>query len=172
MGKKFVDIEVDKLTHSIVNRITRESFDTQVLPIQESDFKLFKKDWKFDWLLEYRNRETKVFKLVIEENYDIIQGLISIIYRDNFVMVELVESAQFNIGENKKMYEGVAGNLFAFACKESIENGGGGFVSFTAKTKLVSHYKEMFGAKQIGNSLKMFIDTEEAQFLVKRYYKN
>jgi hypothetical protein len=48
----------------------------------------------------------------------IIQGLMSVSdYGDHFYL-HLVESAPFNLGK-KKLYQGVPGNLFAFACKRS-----------------------------------------------------
>lgn len=43
--------------------------------------------------------------------------------------------------EEAIMYEGVMGNLVAYACKLSLPRGYNGFVSFTAKTKLIEHYQ-------------------------------
>ena len=83
----------------------------------------------------------------------------------------LIESAVFNKGRNK-LYKGVAGNLVAFATKNSFEKGYDGFVSFIAKTKLIEHYKLTLGAKQFGNGNRMYIDTNEALSLVKQYFKN
>ena len=40
--------------------------------------------------------------------------------------MDLIESAPFNLGRNK-IYEGVAGNLVAFACKVSFQRGFAGF---------------------------------------------
>lgn len=48
------------------------------------------------------------------------------------VFMNLLESAPFNIGKNK-IYEGVAGNLVAYACKISFQRGFDGNVAFTAK---------------------------------------
>jgi len=56
--------------------------------------------------------------------------------------MNLLESAPFNIGENK-LYEGVAGNLVAYACKVSFQHGFDGYVAFTAKTNLIEHYKRI-----------------------------
>lgn len=167
--KQFVSIEIDKLTNSIENRITGDSFDTQVLEIEVTDLKLLDKNWNFDWKLEFENSET-VYKLIIEENYEIIQGLISLKYKEGFVFVELIENADFNIGRNK-VYYGVAGNLFAFACKQSWDKGDFGYVAFNAKSNLVSHYENFLGAKRVGNSNQMIIEPKEALKLIKQYYK-
>jgi hypothetical protein len=56
-----------------------------------------------------------------------------------------LESAPFNKGKNK-LYEGVAGNLVAYARKGSFQNGFNGYLSFTAKTKLIDHYIKTLGA--------------------------
>ncbi|WP_298767643.1 hypothetical protein [uncultured Polaribacter sp.] len=167
--KQFISIEIDKLTNSIENRITGDSFDTQVLKIEETDLKLLDKNWNFDWKLEFENGGT-VYKLIIEENYKVIQGLISLKYKDGFVFVELIENADFNIGRNK-VYYGVAGNLFAFACKQSWDKGDFGYVAFNAKSNLVSHYENFLGAKRVGNSNQMIIEPKEALKLIKQYYK-
>ncbi len=112
-----------------------------------------------------------MYKLIVENNKSVIQGLISLTYKEGFVFVELVESADFNIGRNK-VYYGVAGNLFAFACKQSWDKGNFGYVAFNAKTNLIEHYKKSIGAKQIGNSNQMVIEPLEASELINKYYKN
>ena len=83
--------------------------------------------------------------------------------------MHLLESAPFNIGQNK-IYEGVAGNLVAFACKTSFKNGLQGFVSFFSKTKLIDHYEKSLGAYHFGGHL-MVISTDPAQILVDKYFK-
>ena len=44
--KKSVDIEIDKLTNSIVNVITGEEFKTEFSKVKSKEIK--KKDWLFD----------------------------------------------------------------------------------------------------------------------------
>jgi hypothetical protein len=75
--------------------------------------------------------------------------------------MNLLENVPFNIGKTK-LYEGVAGNLVAFACKISFQYGFDGFVAFTAKTKLIKHYEETLGACHFGGH-KMIIPTHEAK---------
>lgn len=163
-----LNIEIDKLTNSIINAITGDVFDTEVLAANLQDIKTTKKGWHFDW--EKESSKGKVHKLVIEGNPNIVQGLISLIDQKDNIYISLVENAPYNIGTNK-VYEGVAGNLFAFACKVAFEKGYEGYISFHAKTELVQHYMKSLGTKSINSQL-MYIDTREATILVNRYFKN
>ena len=131
--KYHIGIEIDKLTNSIVNTISGDSFPTDVHPISKSDLKNVSKKngWVFDWAAEAKLKDRHVFKLTIRNNPDIIQGLVSISDFDDHYYLHLIESAPYNLGRNK-LYEGVPGNLFAFACKTSWDNGYQGFVSFTS----------------------------------------
>ena len=89
--------------------------------------------------------ESSSVKLVIEGNPSIIQGLVSISDRGDHVFINLIESARLNRGQ-EKMYKGVAGNLFAFACSVAFELGYKGFVAFYAKTRLIEHYSKTLNA--------------------------
>lgn len=53
----------------------------------------------------------------------------------------------------------------AFACKTSFHRGFEGYVSFTAKTKLIHHYEKTLGAINVGGHL-MIINTEAALKLI------
>jgi hypothetical protein len=72
------------------------------------------KNWKIN------NRE--VFKLTIVNNPSIIQGLLSFTIKPDHLYMDLLESAPFNLG-HKKLYDGVPGNLVAYACKVSFKTG-------------------------------------------------
>lgn len=162
--------EIDKLTNSIENVTTGDSFDTTISIISISERKLIKKDdWVFDWRKELQDSSKLIYRLTILGNSNIIQGLISIEDRGDHVFMHLIESAKFNKGK-KKVYYGVPGNLVAYACKFSDEKGYGGVVSFFAKTKLIEHYKVSLGAKVLfGNQ--MIIDEISALKLIARYFK-
>jgi hypothetical protein len=170
MKQKGIDILIDKLTNSITNRLTGEVFQTTVLAQHITELKGITKrnGWLFNWKEAYKT--SSIFKLVTIGNEQIIQGLIALREEDGFLYVSLIENAPFNLG-SEKVYEGVAGNLFAFACKLSMEKGFEGYVSFHAKTDLIEHYKTALGAKQIGSSLLMVIDTAAALRLIHQYYK-
>ena len=142
IGHQPFDIEIDKLTRSIENAVTGDSFKTEVVELTLTDIRKLKRtDWLFDWKAEAKNVDRKVYKLVIIDNPNIVQGLIGLQDRGDHVFMSLIESAIFNRG-NKKVYLGVPGNLVAFACKVSVEKGYQGFVAFDAKTALIKHYKE------------------------------
>ena len=170
--KYHLDIEIDKLTNSILNTISGESFQTDVLPVTKADLKNItkKNGWLFSWVSENKIIDRQVLKLIVCDSPDVIQGLISISdYEDHFYL-HLVESAPFNLGKDK-LYEGVPGNLFAFTCKTSWDRGYEGFVSFTSKTKLIEHYEKSLGATHVGGH-KMVIFPHEALRLIRKYYPN
>ncbi|GGA82137.1 hypothetical protein [Puia dinghuensis] len=171
-SKYYIDIEVDRLTNSITNTISGDSFPTEVLPVTKADLKSVTKKagWKFDWKSEAKLTDRATYKLTIEGNPNIIQGLISISdYGDHFFM-HLIESAPFNFGK-PKLYEGVPGNLVAFACKESLEKGYEGFLSFFSKTRLIAHYEKTLQAVHVGGH-RMVIYADAAAKLINRYFKN
>lgn len=142
-----LEFEIDKLTNSIENSISGETFETLVLlfDLSKKGF-LKKKDWIFNWKEEAENELRSVYKLVTNQNQMIIHGLISISINQDHVFLHLIESAKFNKGA-EKLYLGVAGNLIAFACKIAFENGFNGTVVFDSKTKLIPYYQMSIGAK-------------------------
>ena len=107
---------------------------------------------------------------MIKNNPNIIQGLISISDNSDHVFVHLIESAKFNQGKNK-LYKGVAGNLFAYACKISFDKGYDGFISFFAKSQLIDHYVKTLNAQRIGG-LQLVLDTIAAARLISKYYNS
>lgn len=86
----------------------------------------------------------------------------------NHMFLNLAESAPFNRDANK-LFQGVGGNLFAFCCKQSLDNGNDGIIAFVAKTKLIKHYQETLGAKII-NGHKMVILPDKALILISKYF--
>jgi hypothetical protein len=168
--KYHIGVAIDKLTNSIQNTISGDSFPTDVHPISKADLKsINKKDkWLFNWGEEFKMYDRTVFKLTIRNNPGIIQGVVSISDYNDHYYLHLIESAPFNLGRNK-LYEGVPGNLFAFTCKVSWDKGYQGFISFTSKTKLIEHYEKTLGATHIGGH-KMVIFPNEALKLIKKYF--
>ena len=166
-----LDFEVDKVTDSILNTISGDSFRTDISLLTKSDLRLITKSrgWLFDWKYEFNQPEREVYKLTIIDNPGIVQGLISFTVRTDHVYMFLLESAPFNLGIGK-LYEGVPGNLVAYVCKVSFQRGGDGFVSFESKTKLINHYVKTLGAYHFGGHL-MVIDTIAAKKLVDKYFK-
>jgi hypothetical protein len=166
-----IDIEIDKLTNSIENAFSGDSFNTELLPISKEDLRIINKGngWQFDWKYEFEQPDRQVYKLTIIGNPNVNQGLISFSDQNDHLFMHLIESAPFNKGKNK-IYVGVAGNLVAFLCKESWDRKYEGFVSFISKTRLVEHYEKTLGAVHVGNH-KMVIFPNEALRLIKKYFK-
>lgn len=169
-SKYNLSIEIDRLTNSIINTISGDSFPTDVHTVTKTDLKTVtkKNGWFFNWANEYKLAGRQVFKLTIRNNPDIIQGLVSISDYNDHYYLHLIESAPFNLGRNK-LYEGVPGNLFAYSCKLSWDKGYQGFVSFTSKTRLIEHYEKTLGATHVGGQ-KMVIFPQEALRLIKKYF--
>ena len=109
----------------------------------------------------------RIFSII--SDLTIIYWLIALTDKGDHIFIDLIENAKFNKGKNK-LYKGVAGNLVAFACKTSFENGYEGVVSFVAKTQLIDHYALTLGAKLFSGN-RMFIDTKEAFVLTTKYFK-
>jgi len=169
---QYLDFEVDKLTRSIENVVTGDSFPTEISYLTNTDIKSVIKQngWKFDWKKELGLAEREVYKLTIQNNSHIIQGLVSLAIEEDHVYMHLIESAPFNQGK-EKVYFGVPGNLVAYACRLSFQRGFEGFVSFHAKTKLIDHYITSLGAHHFGGHL-MIINSGAAKKLIDKYFKS
>jgi len=163
---------IDKLTNSIENTITGDSFQTEVSLVSSADLKIVtkKNNWLFNWKFELKQPEREVYKLTIIGNPHIIQGLICIEVKQDHIYMHLVENAPFNKGKSK-MYAGVAGNLVAFACRLSFQRGNDGNVSFISKSQLIDHYEKSLGAIHFGGRI-MIIETKAALKLIDQYFKN
>jgi hypothetical protein len=167
-----LDFIIDKLTKSIENVVSGDSFPTEITLISIAELRsLSKKNgWMFDWKPELKQPEREVYKLTITNNPAIIQGLISLEVKADHVFVHLVESASFNKGKTK-IYAGVPGNLIAFACRLSFQRGHEGNVSFLSKSQLIEHYEKTLGAFHFGGRI-MIIETKAALKLIDKYFKN
>lgn len=166
-----LDFTVDALTYSIVLVETAECFETAISLLETQDLKqLMKKDgWKFNWRKEYKENGGGLYKLCVVGSVD-IQGCVSLENKTDNIYVRLLENAPFNIGHNQ-LYKGVAGNLMAFACLRSLNEGFDGVVSFDSKSNLVKHYNQTLGAVLLGGQ-RMAIFENEAARLINRYFKN
>jgi len=166
-----LDLIVDYLTNSIRQISNGETFETEVVPASKEDIKQTskKEGWHFSWRTEFNQDDRTVYKLVKTNEPKTIQGLLSLSDTEGFVYVHLAESAPINFGP-KKQHEGVGGNLFAYACKRSWDQGNEGFVSFQSKTQLIAHYEKILGAVHNGGH-NMIIYPREALFLIKQYFK-
>jgi len=164
--------EVDDSTNSILNIISGDSFCTEVSLVSNDEIKYIGKifGWCFDWRSESNLIDREVYKLTIVGNQKIIQGLISLSVKADHVYINFLESARFNFGK-QKLYEGITGNLLAFACQLSFQRGKNGFVAFEAKYCMLEHYTNTYGASEREGHL-MVLDTLAAEKLVEKYFKS
>jgi hypothetical protein len=72
-SRHYIDIEIDRLTNSVTNTISGDSFPTEVLPVTKADLKGITKKagWKFNWKAEAKLGDREVYKLTIEGNANI-----------------------------------------------------------------------------------------------------
>ena len=118
----YIDIEIDKLTHSIENVVTGDSFPTEILPLSKPDLihLTTKNGWKFDWKQEFLQPDRDVFKLTIRWNPTVIHGLISIAQMQGYVEMYLEpEGIDFLIEPHEVTEKDHLAMLaFIAACKE------------------------------------------------------
>lgn len=164
------DFRIDKLTRSIENVVTGDSFPTDITLISTTDLKVATKNngWQFNWKKEFAQKEREVYKLTIVNNPSVMQGLVSLEVKSDHVYLHLLENAPFNKGK-QKMYAGVAGNLVGFACKLLFQRGHEGNIAFLSKTQLIDHYVNTLGATHFGGRV-MIIETKAAIKLINRYF--
>jgi len=133
-----------------------------------STAKQLKKDgWNFDWDKSFGAISQKIAYLENEN----IQGLVEFeeVPSSLYNIIYRIELAPENIGKNKKI-DNIAGTLFAYVAKDSLDAGFEGFVVFDSKTLLIDHYVEKYGAKVLfGNRL--YFDTEASKALINKFLK-
>jgi hypothetical protein len=67
---------IDKLTNSIENVVTGDSFVTDISLVTLAELKTIirKNNWQFDWKLEFKQPQRDIYKLTIVNNQSVIQG--------------------------------------------------------------------------------------------------
>lgn len=104
-----LDFFIDKLTNSIENVQSGDTFPTDVSLLTLSELKSItkKNGWRFNWNNEIKFPERDVFKLTIVNNPNIIEGIISLEVKSDHVYMHLIERTPFNIGEHKTLLRSV-----------------------------------------------------------------
>ena len=123
--------------------------------------------WKFDWDKSFGAISQKIAYL----EDDRIQGLVEFeeVPSSLYNIIYRIELAPENIGKNRKI-DNIAGTLFAYVAKDSLDAGFEGFVVFDSKTILVDHYVKKYGAQVLfGNRL--YFDTKASKVLIDKYLK-
>ncbi|MDR1939719.1 MAG: hypothetical protein LBQ40_02870 [Clostridiales bacterium] len=172
-NESIINIEIDKLTACVIDRKTGKEIDTKVEKIDIKEFNYKKAGFvSFDWSKEERLGH-EIYALRLETDKS-IQGLVTFHEEaeNRTFKVDLAESAIQNRGQDGKL-EGVGGNLFAFAGKQSIEKGYN-HIYFASKTNLMEYYGKKFGAEFFGYNEKgsplMEVKNNRLYELVNKYY--
>jgi hypothetical protein len=145
---------------------THRFIATEVRPAGQDDLRHLGPGWKFDWRAEVAVAE--VFKLVDPRASDAILGLLGLRRCTNYVEVPHLESHPRYVGKSKKL-RGIPGSLLAYAARLSFAIGRDGFISIDAKTNLIEHFQKDYGFQRIGQSQRMFLDSEAAAKLISQY---
>ena len=90
----FLNFEVDRLTRSIENITTGDSFATEVSHLSKADLKQItkKNGWLFNWKSELDALEREVYKLTIQGNPNVIQGLVSLSIDVDHIYMHLIKN--------------------------------------------------------------------------------
>lgn len=155
---------------TVENAQTHEIFEARIDRIMPGQrIMVGRPNFDFSWKAEISNPERQVFKLTTALNSSKISGLLSLTPQQGSICMNLLESARFNRSPNKQ-YLRVAGNLIAYACRLSYQMGNDGYVYFDAKTSLIDHYRQAYGATQFGRQL-MAIEPAAAYRLLDYYHR-
>jgi len=138
----------------------------EILPVEDNDFKLTRKDrYFFNWKTE---QDQELYKLRIIESKDIL-GLISIerISKEWRIHIRLLTVSKENKGQEKE-YDRITGNLIAFVAKIALrEYGELACVSLRPKTQIAEHYMTHYNMNITGMTLS--IEVPEIIDLVNSY---
>jgi hypothetical protein len=138
----------------------------QIESITEEDYKQIKRSvYYFDWK---REKEHNVFKLSLLDDSHII-GLISLknIDSEERIEIRLLAVSKENRGRSK-IFEGITGNLIAFACRDAINRyGSNGCVSLYPKTALRQHYIDKYGF--IDSGYHLYIEAMPMFQMIKKF---
>lgn len=150
----------------VLNIGTGEKHLAQISQIDAAEIAKINTSRRFDFNWN-KEKDFKVFKLVVNGDEKPV-GLLSLRERpDDYAMeIRLIASSKEHIGKAKE-YDGIAGCLISFACKEAFKSGFYGFVCLKPKTKLAQHYCNKYGFE----STRFFLVTEgmNSLRLIKEY---
>ncbi|MFL0299261.1 hypothetical protein [Aquirufa novilacunae] len=134
--------------------------------LEESDYKIITKSkYHFNWKDQKSN---DVYKLRLIENEEIL-GLMSlkVHFDETRIEILLLACSIENTGNNK-IYDRIAGNFIAFACRESIKIfGADACVSLVPKTELKKYYISKYGMLDAGRQI--YLESNSLFTLLKEY---
>ena len=132
---------------------------------EEDHKKITKSKFFFNWKTE---KENEVYKLMIAGTDEML-GLMSHINfpEEQRLQINLLTVAKENRGKDK-IYDGIAGNLIAYACREGNRlYAEEACVSLQPKTELKKHYMEFYGMHDAG--MQVFLEGPNLFRLLEKY---
>lgn len=139
---------------NIVEILTGTTYQIEILPVEDIDYKLITKSrYFFNWKEE---NKYEVYKLVLEGNNDIL-GMMSLekIPNEWRIHIRLLTVSKENKGDEKR-FEKIAGNLIAFAAKLAVEEYGElACISLKPKTQIAQHYIDKYKMNKTGVTLSL-----------------
>lgn len=132
---------------------TGEKKQVTIQPITSEDLKLLTKK-RYSFLWKKLADEASLFKLCLMGEEDILGVMALVDFQDDQrIEIKLLATSIENVGKSK-MYDGIAGLLVAYACREAVKKYADmACVSLVPKTKLRSHYIEKYGMMVAGKHL-------------------
>jgi hypothetical protein len=138
----------------VVEVLTGKSYQIEVLPVENADFKsLPQSRYAFDWKEE---KKQEVYKLVLKGQKDIL-GLISIerIPSEWRIHIRLLTVSIENKGRGKTL-ENITGNLIAYIAKIAVaEFGEMACISLRPKSAIAQHYVDKYKMRVTGMTLSL-----------------
>lgn len=154
---------------SLTEKTTNTDKPVRVGVVVDEDYKLLtKKRYFFAWKSFKFRTDTRVFKLQTYDNDDIL-GVMALIDfpLEKRIEINLLASSVENVGDTK-IYEGIAGNLIAYACRVAVRQyGSDACVSLKPKTKLKQHYIRKYGMLDAG--LQLFLEGKVLNDIIFKY---
>lgn len=139
---------------NIVEVSTGKIYPIEILPIENTDYKLLLKTrYFFDWKKE---RDQEIYKLVMAGKND-IQGLISVerVPSEWRIHIRLLTVSKENKGKGKN-FDKIAGNLITHGAKIAVaEYGELACVSLRPKSSIAQHYIDKFNMNVTGMTLSL-----------------
>lgn len=150
----------------VVEVLTGKIYKAEVMPVENTDYKLLSKArYFFDWKEE---RSEEVYKLVLKGHKDIL-GLVSIerIPSEWRIHIRLLTVSIENKG-NGKVFENITGNLIAHVAKIAVVDFGElACVSLRPKSLITQHYIEKYSMNITGMTLSL--EVPEIVTLINKY---
>jgi hypothetical protein len=139
---------------NIVEVSTGKIYPIEILPLENTDYKLLSKTrYFFDWKAE---SEQEIYKLVMTGQND-IQGLVSLerIPSEWRIHIRLLTVSNENKGPGK-LFDKIAGNLITHVAKIAVaEYGELACVSLRPKSSIAQHYIDKYNMNITGMTLSL-----------------